>query len=179
MEVVTAPRRTYGPVRRCPVSEVLPLSMPVFLRKRGGRPTLPEVRLSRPSIDLPPTDYKRPSRTHMRKSVVCCPTSALRSSARTGTGWDRTEWSWDGHRAPARRRCAPRERPDTAPTCASSAMRRSSFPRTPGHRSPGCNGHRDRHRSNQGPTRKVSEPAGSQTGRPAGIQKISFAEFVV
>ncbi len=176
---VTVPRRAYGPVQGCPVSEVLPLSMPGFLRKRGGRPMLPEVRLSRPSIDLPPTDYKRRSRTHARKSVVWCPTSGLRSSARTGTGWDPAGWSWDGYRAPAQRPCVPREPPDTAPTCASSAMRRSSFPRTPGHRSPGCSGRRDRRRSSRGPARKASEPAGSQTRRPARIQNINVADIVV
>ncbi len=134
---------------------------------------------SRPSIDLPPTDYKRPSRTRVRNSVVWCPTSALRSSARTGTGWDHAGWSWAGHRVPAQQRCAPREPPDIAPICASSAMRRSSFPRTPGHRSPGCSGRRDRRTSSRGPARQRSKPAGSQTRRPARIQNISIAEIMV
>jgi len=179
VEGVTGPRRACRPVRDARYRRFFPLSMLGFLRKRGGRPMLPEVRLSRPSIDLPPTDYKHPSRTHVRKSVRWCPTSALRSSARTGTDWDRTGWSWDGHRAPAQQPCAPREPPDTAPTCASSAMRRSSFPRTPGHRSPGCSGRRDRRRSSRGPARKASEPAGSQTRRPTRIQNISVADIVV
>ncbi|AYA27478.1 hypothetical protein C6369_025765 [Rhodococcus rhodochrous] len=41
------------PVRRCPASEVLPALDARFLRKRCGRPMLPEVRCARPSIDLP------------------------------------------------------------------------------------------------------------------------------
>lgn len=41
------------PVRGCPASEVLPALDARFLRKRCGRPMLPEVRCARPSIDLP------------------------------------------------------------------------------------------------------------------------------
>ena len=54
--VTGRPRRVCRPVRRCPASEVLPLSMPGVLRKRCGRPMLPEVR-SRvpPSTCRPPT----------------------------------------------------------------------------------------------------------------------------
>lgn len=133
---------------------------------------LPEVRRERPSIDLPRSHNNGSIRTYVRKLVVWCPTNAHRNGARTGTGWDRTGWSWDGTRAPARRRCAPREPPDTAPTCASPAMRRFSFHPIRGHRSPGCSGHRDRRGSSHGPVREASEPAASQTQQPTLIQKI-------
>lgn len=147
-------------------------------RYKDGSPMLPE-RLE-PFHRTAADSILQASRMYVRNSVVWCPTSAHPNGARTGTGWDRTGWSWDGHRAPARRPCAPREPPDTAPTCAyrqPPAMHRSSFHPIRGRRSPGCSGRPDKRRSSRGPTRQVSEPAGSQTRRPARIQNISSAKL--
>lgn len=144
--------------------------------RQAGALRLALVEDTRPRRETSGQAHERqsePQGTHVRKFVVWGPTNAHRNGARTGTGWDRTGWSWDGHRVPARRLCAPREPADTAPTCASSAMRRSPFRRIRDHGSPGCSGRRDGRRGSRGPVREVSELAGSQTGRPTLLQKIA------
>ena len=137
--------------------------MPGVLRKRCGRPMLPEVRSRVPPSTCRPPTITPESNTCAKIGGVVSYERAPKRCPNGGTDWDRTGWSWAGHRAPARQPCAPREPPDTAPTCASSARRKSSFRPIRGHRSPGCNGRRDRRKSRRGPTRG----RGERTGRIA------------
>ncbi len=162
----------------CPASEVLPLSAPRFPAE-----TRRQVDASRVCSRVPPSTCRPP--TIVSGSNTCAKIGGVVSYERAPKRCP------NGHRLGPHRvvvgwtpcTCATALRPSGATGHRtyrqSSAKRKSSFRPTRGHRSPGCNGRRDRHRSNRGPTRQASEPAGSQTRRPTGSRTFSFAEIVV